>query len=287
MVKIKTPASTSNLGVGFDTLGLAFNLYNTFEISESDAFKLIGVEDKYNNDDNLFLRAYRTGSGYFGNVKPISVTFNTEVPISRGLGSSSTFIVGGLAAACYMNTKTINKEAIFQIAARMEGHPDNVAPCIFGGLNASSKIDNSFITESLELSKDFKFTCFIPNYEVSTEEARGALPSSYPKEVTINNTSKAILLVKALATGNLELLKSVTKDEIHEPYRKPLIKEFDEVESIIKENNDGVFLISGSGSTCLFIHKDELKDLSKLKSLNYDWEVKSVKPALDGVIIEK
>lgn len=287
MVKIKTPASTSNLGVGFDTLGLAFNLYNTFEISESDAFKLIGVEDKYNNDDNLFLRAYRTGSGYFGNVKPISVTFNTEVPISRGLGSSSTFIVGGLAAACYMNTKTINKEAIFQIAARMEGHPDNVAPCIFGGLNASSKIDNSFITESLELSKDFKFTCFIPNYEVSTEEARGALPSSYPKEVTINNTSKAILLVKALATGNLELLKSVTKDEIHEPYRKPLIKEFDEVEKIIKEKNDGVFLISGSGSTCLFIHKDELKDLSKLKSLNYEWEVKSVKPALDGVIIEK
>lgn len=287
MVKIKTPASTSNLGVGFDTLGLAFNLYNTFEINESDSFHLEGVEDKYNNDDNLFLKAYRMGSGYFGTTKPISVTFNTEVPISRGLGSSSTFIVGGLAAACYMNTKTINKEAIFQIAARMEGHPDNVAPCIFGGLNASSKLDNSFITESLELSKDFKFTCFIPNYEVSTEEARSALPSSYSKEVTINNTSKAILLVKALAKGDLELLKSVARDEIHEPYRKPLIKEFDEVESIIKENNDGVFLISGSGSTCLFIHLDELKDLSKLNSLTYDWQVKSVKPALDGVIIEK
>ena len=287
MVRIKTPASTSNLGVGFDTLGLAFNIYNTFDIEESDSFSLEGIDDAYNNEDNLFLKAYRIGSGYFGTQKPIKVSFNCEVPISRGLGSSSTFIVGGLAAASYMNTKTINKEAIFQLAARMEGHPDNVAPCIFGGLTASTKIDNKFITKPLDLSRDWKFTCFIPDYEVSTEEARRALPDTYPKEVAVGNTSKAILLVNALASGDLELLKSVAKDEIHEPYRKPLIKEFNEVENILNESNNGVFLISGSGSTCLFIHMDELKDISKIKDLQSNWQIKEVNPALNGVVIER
>lgn len=290
MIKIKTPASTSNLGIGFDCLGLAFNIYNTFSIEKSDVTSLTGIKEEFNNDNNLFLLAYKKAAKIFGKEYPIHVDFETNVPISRGLGSSSTFITGGIVAAYILNKDiNIDKDIIFKIAAEFEGHPDNVAPCIYGGLSASSKLSNNeFITHKLPLSDKWHFSCLIPDLEVSTEEARKVLPSSYPKEVAVNSISKAILSVEALKSGDLELLKQVNKDEIHEPYRKALIPDFNKLEDILKKKNDGLLLISGSGSTCLYISNKELIiDIDELSTLENSWQVISVEPELNGTNVEE
>ena len=289
MFNIKTSASTSNLGIGFDCLGLAFDIFNCFRVNENDSFLLTGIEESYNNENNLFLQAYSAGCKHFGKEKPIHVDFDCNVPISRGLGSSSTFIVGGLVAAYLMNKESnLDKDIIFELAANFEGHPDNVAPCIYGGLSASSKLDNGkFFTTSLPLSNEYKFTCLIPDFKVSTEEARKALPDSYPKSIAVNSISKAIISTKAFENGDLKLLKSINKDEIHEPYRKALINDFNELEMCLNNDNNGILLISGSGSTCLYISKDELIiDEDKLAKLKNKWEIRKVKPYYEGVTYE-
>ena len=290
MFNIKTSASTSNLGIGFDCLGLAFDIFNNFKVDENDSFLLTGIEEAYNNENNLFLQSYRVGCKHFGEEKPIHVDFDCNVPISRGLGSSSTFIVGGLVAAFLLNKgNNLDKDIIFELAANFEGHPDNVAPCIYGGLSASSKLDNgNFITTSLPLSNEYNFTCLIPDFEVSTEKARAALPDSYPKATAVNSISKAIISTKAFENGDMELLKSINKDEIHEPYRKALIKDFNELENCLNSDNDGILLISGSGSTCLYISKDEINiDKDKLNKLTNKWEIQKVKPYYEGVTFEE
>ncbi len=288
MFKIKTPASTSNLGCGFDSLGLAFDIYNNFSIEESDVTILEGIDEAFNNDNNLFLKAYRKACNDIGKEKPIHVIFDCDIPISRGLGSSSTFVVAGLYAAYLLNDINLpDKEEIFNMACEFEGHPDNVAPCIYGGFLASTKVsEDTFITRNISLSKEYKFTCLIPDFEISTEKARSLMPTSYPIKIVYNSLSKAILTTKAFESGDLDLLKIVNKDEIHEPYRKELIKDFSNLSMLLNKNTDGLLLISGSGSTCLYISKEEIDNNIDLSSLNNKWLIKTVSVDYNGTIIE-
>lgn len=276
MVNIKTCATSANIGPGFDCLGLALDIYNSFDVEISDKDELINIEDRFNNEDNLFLKSYRQGIKKLNIDDHIKVKFNSNIPISRGLGSSSSLIVGGLKAASVLHNNGLSDEEIFDIAANMEGHPDNVAPCIFGGLTASFKANDHFIYRSLPLSKDLIFTLLIPDFEVSTAEARKVLPSTYERKVAVNNSAKALLLTNAIKDGDITLLKQVSDDEIHEPYRKKLIHDYDEIKDIFKKQTDGVLFISGSGSTCLGISKKELE----VKELNFShhWDILRVNP---------
>lgn len=276
MVNIKTCATSANIGPGFDCLGLALDIYNSFDVEISDKDELINIEDRFNNEDNLFLKSYRQGIKKLNIDDHIKVKFNSNIPISRGLGSSSSLIVGGLKAASVLHNNGLSDEEIFDIAANMEGHPDNVAPCIFGGFTASFKANDHFIYRSLPLSKDLIFTLLIPDFEVSTAEARKVLPSTYERKVAVNNSAKALLLTNAIKDGDITLLKQVSDDEIHEPYRKKLIHDYDEIKDIFKKQTDGVLFISGSGSTCLGISKKELE----VKELNFShhWDILRVNP---------
>lgn len=276
MVNIKTCATSANIGPGFDCLGLALDIYNSFDVEISDKDELINIEDRFNNEDNLFLKSYRQGIKKLNIDDHIKVIFNSNIPISRGLGSSSSLIVGGLKAASVLHNNGLSDEEIFDIAANMEGHPDNVAPCIFGGLTASFKTNDHFIYRFLPLSKDLIFTLLIPDFEVSTAEARKVLPSTYERKVAVNNSTKALLLTNAIKDGDITLLKQVSDDEIHEPYRKKLIHDYDEIKDIFKKQTDGVLFISGSGSTCLGISKKELE----VKELNFShhWDILRVNP---------
>lgn len=277
MLKIKTPASTSNLGPGFDCLGLALDLYNSFDVDLSETDELIGVDEAFNNENNLFLKAYHLGMKQIGLDDHVRVSFHTAVPVSRGLGSSSTLIVGGLLAASALHNDALDKDHIFQLAAMMEGHPDNAAPCVYGGFCASFKDEEgNFFTRTLTFSEDFKITLFIPDFEVETANARRILPDVYPRKIAVANASKAILTVKALVDGDLELLKKCAKDELHEPYRRTLISEYDEVKKLFIKDTDGVFLISGSGSTCIGISRDYFEESSALSALKHHWQVKEV-----------
>ena len=262
MIKYKVPATSANLGIGFDCLGIALSLYDYFEIEESDKFILDGF---ISNDikNNLFIEAYKKACRYKKDkVVPLKVKLKADVPISRGLGSSSCMIVGGIYAYNILHNNCLSKEEMLELATAIEGHPDNVAPCIYGGLCISS--DNK--TTLLKVSNKWRFGIWIPPYEVKTSEARKVLPTSYSREDIVSNIANAIKGIKALETFDLDNISSLNKDKIHEPYRKTLIKDFKKYEKLAYQNGAKAFLISGSGSTCLSISD---KDLIINESIDY------------------
>ena len=283
MAKIKVPATSANLGIGFDCLGLALDILNVFEVHSAPEDELINVPDLYNNPENLFLKAYHCACEQLNIADHISASFACQIPISRGLGSSCALISAGLAAAYVLHDIPLNKEEIFIMAAQMEGHPDNAAPCIFGGFTAAMADNNRFIHESLSMHKSYRFYAFIPDFEVSTAKARQILPSSYEKKVAVSNSAKAILSLKAFENGDLQLLKSVCRDEIHEPYRKTLIPDFDQLEKVFVNDTGGLLLISGSGSTCLGIAEQEFTAFEEINKLEHHWQVHPCKVAQNGL----
>lgn len=285
MYRIQVPASTSNLSAGFDILGLALNIYNTFDVELSEKNILINVEDKYNNENNLFLQAYKKGIDYLGIQDHIRVTFNYDIPIERGLGSSSSLIVAGLMAASVLHDSKLSKDEIFQLASQMEGHPDNAAPCIYGGFTASIIEDGKFYTHNIQIDDGYYFYVFIPDFAISTSEARFILPKSFETKTLVSNSAKAIYLIEALKTGNLELLKKCYDQNVHEPYRKKLIYEFDELKNIFIKDTDGVFFISGSGSTCFGIARKKCSNnlLNEIKKLKHNWIIREVQVDYKGV----
>ena len=301
MKTIKAPATSANLGPGFDCMGLALSLYNTYEVEliEGDTDILENVEDRFNNSHNLFLEAYYEGikaiqskknteedKKHEGKEEHIRVNFKeTQIPVSRGLGSSSAIIAGGLQAASVLHDNVLSRDEIFQIASEMEGHPDNAAPCIYGGLTVAMKTGDRMIAKSFDISDKLHFTVLIPDFEVSTEEARKILPETVPRGVSVFNTSHALLLTEALKNGDIELLKEAAVDQIHEPYRKKLIRHFDEVQRIAEKDADGRMLICGSGSTCLLISANSLSQNAKKEIENLThWNIQEVSPAMDGVL---
>jgi len=287
-MRIRTSASTSNLGPGFDCLGLALNIYNYFDVHLSDKDILLNIDDAYNNEDNLFLQAYRQGIKHLEVDDHIKVSFDCDVPVARGLGSSSTLIVGGLLAASVLHNNALSKQEVFQLASQMEGHPDNAAPCVFGGFCASFKDSKGqFITRQLSFSDWLKMSVFIPDFEVKTETARAMLPDTYPKKITVNNSSKAIMMVKALQDGDINLLRECAQDEIHEPYRRTLIEEYEEIKEIYQKDTDGVLLISGSGSTLIGISNRyiSMDAVNRINSLKHNWHKKDVSIETEGAAI--
>ena len=281
MIKFRVPATSANLGPGFDCLGVAFDLYNTFLIEGSDTLEINGVEERFNNADNLFVQAYRRAGG-----KNLKVTFcDTEIPVSRGLGSSAALITAGVTAYHLLHPDTLTEEEMFNIIADMEGHPDNAAPCLFGGLvGCLKKADGTYLHTSFPVNDHFCFTVLIPNVEVSTEQARKILPMQYSREITASSSAQAVFMLKALQSGDSNMLKEAAKDQIHEPYRKTLIPHFDDLKTIVENDTGGVLLISGSGSTCLLISAKPLskKACEAISVLPEKWRIKETRPAYGG-----
>jgi homoserine kinase len=280
MIRITAPASSANIGPGFDCLGIALNLYNVFTVEPDEYTTLTGVEERFNNSDNLFLQAYREGCREIG-AKPLElkVDFDCDIPVCRGLGSSSALLCAGLFAANSLHGEPMDRDELFQLAAKMEGHPDNVAPCIYGGLTAAAQAGGHFVCRQFSIHPDYKFTALIPDFEVSTEIARSVLPSEYSRETVVKNSSNLMLLCSALANGDIELLRAVGKDYIHEPYRRSLIRGYDDIKKIAEEDCGGVVFISGSGSTLLLLHQKELsyRALSHIAAIKDPvWTVKEL-----------
>ena len=268
MIKYRVPATTANLGIGFDCLGMALNIYDYFEVEYSDTFNLNGfISDSVEN--NLFVYSYKKACEYKkDDIKPIKVKCIANVPVSRGLGSSSCMIVGGIYAYQVLNNNCLSKEEMLEIATSIEGHPDNVAPCIYGGLCVSH--DNQ--TLKLKVHNKWRFGVFIPPYEVKTEEARKVIKSNIDRNDAVSNIANAIKTIYALEHFDKENILSITKDRIHEPYRKPLIKDFNTFQSTALKAGALALVISGSGSTCLTIADKRLDIKDYFKNVKIDKE---------------
>ncbi|MBO5286776.1 MAG: homoserine kinase [Clostridia bacterium] len=285
-IKVRVPATSANLGSGFDCSGLALELYNVFEYEVIEKGLIIeGCDKEYANEHNLAYVAYKAVCDKIGVDSSVKITIlETNVPVSRGLGSSATMICSGAYAANKLHGLRLSWNEVFKICNDIEGHPDNVAPALFGSFCTSVVDHERPYTVRTTVSNKIHITALIPDFEVKTTDARAVLPERISREDAIYNMSRIALLASAFKSGDFALLKTVTKDRLHQKYRKKLFKNIEEIEAIAKECGATSFMISGAGSTCLCISKKPIeKELNeRIKSLPNGWVAKELRISKNG-----
>lgn len=293
MLEVRVPATSANMGPGFDCLGIALDMYNYFYVDEiKSGLELKGFEECYSNENNLIYLSMKRcfeKTGY----KPsgIKIEFKGSIPESRGLGSSASCIVGGVMAANALSGDVLSRDEILEIASEIEGHPDNVAPALFGGMVISIKDKGNIYYDRIKLSKVLKFCAVIPDFKLSTKEARAVLPQNISYSDGVFNVGRACLMVAALANGKKDVIKLACQDRLHQPYRGKLIPDFDEViDKAYSFGALGVFL-SGAGPTIMVILDEENKKFSGLmeeflNSLKNRWMLKELAPDYEGAIVK-
>lgn len=288
-MKFKIPASSANLGPGFDCFGIAWQCYNEIEfIPREEGLVISGCEEKYCNEDNLAYKAYRAVMAWAGQRESgLEIRFGrTDIPVSRGMGSSAALIVGGVVAANAIHGLELSGSELLAIATSVEGHPDNIAPALFGGFTVSAMDGIAAITTHFPISEKLFFTLLIPDFELSTELARGVLPVNVSRQDAIFNISRSALLIKALERGDRQLMRIALEDKLHQPYRTKLINGYDSAEAAAKKLDAMGICISGAGSTllCIADRPEFSAEMEKeLKESLPGWKVLGVKPDLQGV----
>ena len=288
-MKFRIPASSANLGPGFDCFGIAWQCYNEIEfIPREEGLVISGCEEKYCNEDNLAYKAYRAVMAWAGQRESgLEIRFGrTDIPVSRGMGSSAALIVGGVVAANAINGLELSGSELLAIATSVEGHPDNIAPALFGGFTVSAMDGIAAITTHFPISEKLFFTLLIPDFELSTELARSVLPVNVSRQDAIFNISRSALLIKALERGDRQLMRIALEDKLHQPYRTKLINGYDSAEAAAKKLDAMGICISGAGSTllCIADRPEFSAEMEKeLKESLPGWKVLGVKPDLQGV----
>jgi homoserine kinase len=258
IVRVRVPATSANCGPGFDSLGLAVNLYNTFTyelLSEENLVLEVkgeGAKFMKAQPKNLaFLSFYKLWNKVRKEKVGLKIQMENKIPLARGLGSSSSAIVAGLTAANALTGNTFSAEDLIAMATEIEGHPDNVAPAILGGFTISFMEDGKAHSVKLMPAKPFSLIALIPNMPLATSKARAALPKKVPMEDAVFSMSRASLLVACLLKGKFEDLHLALEDKLHQPYRLPLIP--GAVEAIEAARKAGAYqgIISGAGSTLM------------------------------------
>lgn len=282
-VSVKVPATSANIGPGFDCMGLALPIYNTVTIeetvlpgtgveinviSDSDAVDPASLEHIPLDENSIVYKAIELLYNSIGQTpSELKITIHSSIPVTRGLGSSSSVIVGALLAANELLGRPADEAALLSIATEIEGHPDNVAPAILGGLIIAAQEDDGSVTyRKLEWPQEWAITVCVPDFELATEIARSVLPKDVPMKDAIFNAQRLAMLLHAVNTKDSELMKTALKDRLHQPYRMKLIPGLDKIMDNLKhfENVLGC-VISGAGSTILVI--SEKNDLDKIRNV--------------------
>lgn len=294
MIEVVVPATSANLGPGFDTLGVSLNLYNRFYIEEIEKGLIIeGCEEEYKNENNLVYTSMKRCFEKLGyKEKGIKIRIESDIPSSRGLGSSAACIVGGILGANIIAGNQLNKYEMLKLATEIEGHPDNVAPAILGGMTAAIYENNNVYYDKIEIKEGIKFCALIPNFKLSTEKSREVLPREVAYKDAIFNVGRVSLMITSLVNGNYDLLKIACKDKLHEPYRSKLIEDYDEIMRFCDDSEAlGVFL-SGAGPTIMILLEEKniefyenIKGL--LKNLKKVWKLKELHVDLEGAIVKE
>lgn len=294
MIEIKVPASTANLGPGFDTLGAALNLYNSFFLEESgDSLVITGCPEEFTDENNLVYKSMKYTADKFHRMLPtgIKLHIDTHIPLSRGLGSSSTCIVAGIFGASELLELHLSREDILLIASEIEGHPDNVAPAILGGIVTAVSEGGRLYYDKIPLGKEIKFIALIPEFELSTALSRSVLPDTIKRADGIFNINRVSLLVTSLITGKLENLSVACEDRLHQPYRASLIPDYEAIVNKCWEFDASAVFLSGAGPTILVLVPQENNDFIKsinnyLMTLNNKWQSKELYIDFQGTQIK-
>ena len=268
-VTIRVPATTANLGPGFDAFGCALSLYTDVTFEETDSgLEITGCEEEFKGPDNLAYASYcAVLASLSEEVRGVKIHIDAQIPIGRGLGSSAALLVAGAMGANVLRGNKLSVQGLLNITNAMEGHPDNLAPAFFGGLTASM-VDNGLpVTVNFPLHPDWEFLALIPDFPLATSFARSVLPTELPRADAVYNIAHGALLLKALELGDEKLLRTAMQDKLHQPYRKKLIDDYDAIESLIRTTGAG-FCLSGAGPTLLCITLDEKLEEKLAKKLH-------------------
>lgn len=255
-IKVSVPATSANVGSGFDALGLAVTLYNTATFEESDVLDISAADGTRipKGESNLIYRSAKTLFDRVGKkLPPLKIVQTNPIPLARGLGSSSACIIAGLLGANRMLGDVLDKQELLTLATAIEGHPDNVAPALLGGLTSSVFEDGQVYSVKRDVDQSLCFAAFVPDYKLLTEAARAALPKTVPHKDAVYNLSRAALLPAAFCEGRHDLLSIATEDRLHQPYRLPLMPGAAEVFAIAKECGAKAVYVSGAGSTVMAV----------------------------------
>jgi homoserine kinase len=259
-VTVRVPATTANIGPGFDCLGAALNLHNRFTFTLNPegpdlTVTVSGVNAAQvgHGPDNLVYQAFAKLYAHLGQtVPPVTIDIQMQVPLARGLGSSATAIVGGLVGANCLAGNAVSQDQITHLAIAMEGHPDNVVPAYLGGCRlAATNLNDAWEIYSIDWNPAIVPVVAIPAFELSTAEARRVLPQEYSRDDLTFNAAHLALLLRALENGQAEGLRSALQDRVHQPYRKSLIQGYDEVRLAAMDAGAYGMVISGAGPTLL------------------------------------
>jgi homoserine kinase len=294
MIKLKIPATSANLGPGFDSIGMALRAYNYMEVEETDAPLVILSKDPLVPKDksNLIYKSIEdfyniTGKGTVPNIK---ITQRDEIPMARGLGSSAACVVGGLFAANYLSGADLPKSELISIAAMIEKHPDNSTPAIVGGITVGVMDGNNLSYIKIDSSKcrDLKIAVMTPEFHLKTEYARSVLPKSYSVKDAVFNLSRAALLVAAIYSGDYKKLKIATQDMLHQPYRLSMINNAKEIFEAADANGALATFLSGSGPTLISLTDTDafFKNMENfLHALKDNWSIKNIALDPNGIQI--
>jgi len=259
-VTIRVPATSANLGPGFDSIGIALDVWNELTVEKADKFSMVvegeGCEDIPRDETNFICKGMEVAYRHAGvELPPLKYTCVNRIPFARGMGSSSAGIVSGLLAGCIISGqrfKCWGHEEFLQFASNLEGHPDNVAPAIYGGIQIGCRSSERWYSSRVRCPDGLQFILFIPDFIMETKKARGVLPKTYTKEECIYNISRAALLVNGLNHNNWLDMGIGTEDALHQPYREPYFKHMLPVINAAKRTGPTVLALTGGGSGDIF-----------------------------------
>ena len=256
MIRVSVPATSANIGSGFDSCGLALSLYNTASFEEFDGIDISSSDGSFapQGPGNLI---YRTASEVYQlcgkPFKGLKIVQTNAIPMARGLGSSSACIAAGILGANALLGNPLSAEDVLTLATKMEGHPDNVAPALLGGFVVSAYDEGKVYSLKKTITDSITFAAFIPNFKLLTEKARAALPQQVTHKDAVYNLSRAALLATAFCEERYDFLSVATKDSLHQQYRLPLIAGGQELFDMIHSLGALAVFISGAGPTVLAV----------------------------------
>jgi len=265
-VTVRVPATTANLGPGFDTLGIALKLHNQISIRETDETTIERVDAMRGNAVALAMTREAMDAFFRrSKAKPhgAQVEVKGDVPATGGLGSSVTVRLGIVFALNELNGRPLSDNELLELATELEHHPDNAAPALFGGFVVSGIIDGTIRYRRFNVPGTLKFVVAIPDFAVPTERARAILPKQVPLGDAVENIKRVALITSIFATGDYSLLRGLFEDKLHQPYRKKLIPMLDGVIAAGVEAGALAGWLSGSGSSIMCITEQKEKAVAE------------------------
>jgi homoserine kinase len=291
---VSVPATTANLGPGFDCIGVALTLYNQFKFShhEEVAIRVTGTEsDRVRTDNsNLVYRSFVKLYEHIGQNPPsVHIDIAMDVPLARGLGSSATAIVGGLVGGNLLAGEPLDTTAVMELAIALEGHPDNVVPALLGGCRLAASVE-TLSRQRWEICdvpwhESVVPVVAIPDFELSTAEARRVLPSEVSRADAIFNTAHLGLLLRGLETGNEDWIRAALQDRLHQPYRQALIRGYEVVQQAAVDAGAYGLVVSGAGPTLLALTNPRQAE-PVIEAIAQTWQQVGVKAQVRSLEID-